>query len=453
MSLLNKNKGIIFTIIFSILCITTTTILIYLTNNGMLSFRKSNNKDKLDVKDAVVADGLGIKSLKDTYLPNGLDLEEVKLHYGEEDEYESYPVEISYFKISGLKDKSVEDKINEDIKKRVMALYNPDEMEDEKVESISISTTSQANFSNVLSFWVIKQVYFKNEDDDISEINLGLNYNLKTGEEIKFTDLFTNDAGTKNIIFQSAYLSFASEYLGDYSDEFDGDMSKIDYSSIEDRALKVMQKYNRDEDYEFWFDERSIHVIINNEFITINMRDFYSQIAIYNRYADYEDLFTANDNNKIIVFALNKSAGDLTVYRRVEECDDNLFIDAEIIDGTIGEEEYEIDYNEYIEDIEEKINESKKYLEQHPDKAVVIACLRDINDADGTLSTDSYTTIAYMTKDYYTKTFLNHILEREQITPHQVDLLSITLPFVLREERESYPNIEFHVEFPEGYEI
>ena len=116
---------------------------------------------------------------------------------------------VTFPEISGLKNKQIQNKINSEIENVLDELINKNEINDKQIESIFISANVDGNFSDVISVSIYKTIYFSEEKYEFTEN--GVSFRLDTGEKIKFSDLFTEDASIKNIISQSAYDNFSFE--------------------------------------------------------------------------------------------------------------------------------------------------------------------------------------------------------------------------------------------------
>ncbi|MGN1298519.1 MAG: hypothetical protein ACI4UE_00830 [Candidatus Scatovivens sp.] len=111
-------KVIIFLIIFTIISVGITAGLIYIENNN-----KPNNVEIIEEKKEIEPDNLGVKSFKDTYVINELEIidhsytegEKIEIKYSEDYTEEYYPIQVNYAQISGLKDKDIQNRINEEI--------------------------------------------------------------------------------------------------------------------------------------------------------------------------------------------------------------------------------------------------------------------------------------------------------------------------------------------------
>lgn len=434
---------------------------IYLTNEGRLHLPEWNNEK---FSSSITSDGLGIQSLKEKYKPNLLEIETKTYHRGKKiklDEYNTcYEIEIDYFEIHGLIDRNIEEKINQEVKNHVFTQADEQEMQNKKWKNISVSAECIGNFSNILSVRITKSFRDKNGNWGSEEEFSSLNYDLRTGEKFGFSDVFTNDAGTKQILLHSAYHTFARDYLYDYADKFynsdkelewDGDMSKIDYSELEDRVFKILQNYDRNHSYPFCVNERYIFVFIENREITINMRDFYKQIAIYHRFANPSNIYEKVNPKEYFVFIEGDT--DYDAYRRIELIENRFFIDVEIC-------RYEYDENgnetahltesviqKYVKDIEKKIKSCQSYLEKNPDKAMVLSVYQDVSYWNGEITDNTYIARAVMEKEYFQTTYMDKVLEWEQGEHLTGDMIGGKLLTFLLSDKEENKNIQVYEKF------
>ena len=452
-----SNKTNILMLVFILVCVIITATAIYLTNEGYFNLQndKINEVKQENIEKPIISDGLGVKTLEDRFTENALTLTE-KQYYPkpqEKDSMETYfPIEVHYVQIDGLRNVSIQDRINTEIKETAISLVDGTEMSKYNLRNIYVYAECTANYSNVLSINIYRIYIDKNQN--LYKVNgkdyvfIGLNYDLNTENKISFSDLFTNDAGTKNIISQSAYNSFASEYLNLIYEEsnWSGDMNEIDYSSIEDRVIKVMQNYSRDNDYQFYFDNRKIYACINNEYINIEMRKFYSQIAIFNRFANS---FLKEKNEKKLIFT--KDMEDYVAYRDIQKLGDNLFYDVQIVNWT---EDKDIDIKKYIQDINKEIDECKAYLNEN--NASVFSMLIEMNNSSGIGEENEQSNANYikckatMSKEYFNKTYLDKVLEWIQTDRYGGDMSSYNLVSFLSEDSFNNKNIVVDNQYPWG---
>ncbi|MCH5190920.1 MAG: hypothetical protein J1F23_02005 [Oscillospiraceae bacterium] len=467
MSRSNK-KSILLLIAFTLICVIITAIAITVTNNALSKQSEQEPeppKETVNSKEPITVepDGLGLKSLEERYAVQPLNII-YKEEYPEGSIDGEPPVQIQYMQIDGLKNIDVQNKINSELKTVALSQYEKGELKSKKLEYVHIYSNLYADFANVLSVEIIKYAYGAEADYQPYESHkwIGLNYDLSTGEQISFSDLFTNDANIKSIISQSAYMTFAEEFLGYYpydseDDDFNfwewnGDMNDVDYSGMEDRVLKVMQGFDKNTSYPFCFDERNIYVNINGEEITINMRDFYNQIAIYNRYLTEENLFNTESPNDMYVFVQADNWG--VPYRRVEKIGDNLFVDLGVLSSLGDDATAALDIESYKKEMEEQVALAKEYLDSHKDKAIVLAFKKYLGEylsgQDFIVSEENFILTATMSKEYFDETFFPFVLDWEQ-NHGEVSLDDANLATFLYDRKKDDKNIKMVIDFPEGY--
>ena len=212
---------------------------------------RKNNLDNIKVGDtASKQDNLKyIVDVTTSYLKNGL-------NYKVEKNGTRY-----YVLITGLKDKSLENKINTEIKKKVD--------ENSKDSKTLVYNHVMASFSNVLSITINKQPYEKdyNDEDIINDKIYGsvidsYNVSLTTGEELRIDDLIYNTNDIKEYLMKKAY-DLAIRDAGFFCDGGVCENPYPDYSDVEDFTFKVVSKFKKGE-YKFYFDTRYIYLIIDD---------------------------------------------------------------------------------------------------------------------------------------------------------------------------------------------
>lgn len=334
---------IIFTII---LCVVITTLVIFIKINKL-------NKTKIDTSESddsnieeiginnerpskVEPDDLNyaINSLSDKYNENDLKIEEI------------VDGNIRYVQISGLKNITIQNNINNEIKSLVYDLSY-------KNADYILRAVIRASFSNVLSVEIL------------GEENIGLNYDLTTGEKITIDKLFISSAPIGTIISDLAYQAYAKS-KADFNSMPVADMLNADLSEFEEDVINIISKYNENkESIKFSFSVAELDFYGENGSIgTINLVDYKDYIAIFKRYVG-EDIFI--DNNigvkNIFVFtdSINRYAG-LKGGKRSDEVfaygkiNDNFFVD---IGDLPVKPTIEIESNAYKkirDDVKSKIN-------------------------------------------------------------------------------------------------
>lgn len=233
------------------------------TNNN----NKSNNSN---------SSTLGISNVNDMYNAYSIEIESVVYKKGgnffnKNEKIEGDKAYIEYKQISGLKDSTKEEKINEKLKNLSIELYDKNYLSDKDTLFIDVHTKLSVNF-NTLSYVVIKtyeDIDGKHKDEKVISYNIRLD-NL---EEIKFEDLFNDSTKIKNC----------------YSNYVKGKSNK------------------------FYFDPKTIYIYDDklNE-TKIDMSKNYENIAIYNRYKDKENIFKSKPTSKKVFTILESTVSEET---------------------------------------------------------------------------------------------------------------------------------------------
>ncbi len=372
---------IVFMVLFTAVCV-GITLFVILKSHGTTDVTDIKNIVEETIKKddkTIVPDGLGLKSLNETYKENPIKVTYVNVKNRTDATGQNT---CHYVKIDGLANDEIEQKINNTIKEEFMAVYNKHENESD----LYLVLNCYANFGNVMSFYM---TYF-NEEDSFTK---GFNYNLATGEELKFNDLFTNTAPIKNILSNAIYNSLSEDIadgqiIGETSTYSKDDESPFDdaqtrkkreeeLAKSEELAFKIINFYNNGGEFNYYFSPRQIYIEWNNDKISIPMYRYYNQIAIYNRYKDnsniYDGQFNSQDaieNNSIPVFC---SSNDVNIrvdfvpteavfvnYLNISKVSDNMIVsiynDSGFSSTTI------LEHQEEFRSAQEII---KKYIEEH----------------------------------------------------------------------------------------
>lgn len=360
---------VIFVFIFSVICILITLGLILYKNinidenvEGNNSFESAENENK--VKDVAGID------LQGTYNQNDLTIEEKKVT--------KEKAEIQYCQIYGLKDKLIQDNINNELR-QIALNYYLEEIDDlDEVINVSVTMWNTANFGNTLSF---ETYYVAKKDDNGDGLYQGfkcLNYDLVTGEEITIDKMFTSDAPMKTILRRSAYYSLVKN--SKLENNLSGDFVVSDYGDIEDEVAKFINLYNNDKINEFYFTPSEICIYYEeNKIISVSMQDYAEYIAIYNRYLTEESIFEVTTVGFKNLFTLTDRDKDVWYYNNYQN-ENNYYIDI-----TIGFFETEADENtkkfiqNKITNIEKEIEKTKAYASKYTDKFYILNYHIDIS--------------------------------------------------------------------------
>lgn len=376
-------KLFIFIIIFAFVSCGVTYYMINkkLNSTKIVSVSDVVENNSIDTK--LEDDGVkGLDNLYETYQPNNLkiiryayydkpkveglqpvDNEENKLS---EVDSTQYAITAYYVQIDGLKDEEVQDKINKRIKRAVLEMINQNK--DEDYLDYSIWSNVNGNFANALSVFMYENTDYSEEDYKF--VSHGLNFDLNNGREIKFKNVFTYNAGIKNLLSHYAYNSIA---MSDYSNEEYSDMEEVDYSAIEDDVLRILQTYNENQDIEFYFTANRVVAIINEKEISIPMTECMNQIAIYHRYLSNKKLFKEEPEYDMETNVLIDSAESDNYYQFARKVSDNVFalveIEREYYDSEDTNTMVDIPKEDFEEQLNEILNKINDYKEMDDGKA------------------------------------------------------------------------------------
>lgn len=239
-------------------------------------------------------------TLSDNYSNNGLTYQTLK--------DEGRDIDVEYVQISGLKDESVQEDINSQIRERINKILDSNNFKKNSDNSAYVKTSVEANFSDVLSIKIFVQ--FKQDFNK----SYGLNFRLSNGEKLKLNDLFTYDAPKRNIITNAAYRAFALNY---YTDE---GISNDFYTNIEDDVIGFMENYNNGDITEFSFTPLTIDLYKDSNTVSIDMTKYYNYIAIYTDFVSNGSLYKSNEDiaTKIPVF-IKRPEALIDLYDKVND--------------------------------------------------------------------------------------------------------------------------------------
>lgn len=355
-----EKKLIIITTIISLLIICITVC--------MIIFKKNNKKDT----ENIIVNNNEIISDKD--------FSEIK-RFNETDMYNSNPIsiinktetierngikdEISYIEISGLINKDLQNKINTDLKATSNECYNKviKRLEEKNTKEqmneieISVSTFDTFNGCNMLSYstygysMAIDGVSVP-DSRNVYDIFCGKTVSLIDGNNILFTDLFTEDANVTKIIEDSLYR----EYPWYYSDEFFDErtsMKNIDYADLENKIFNMIVKLKEKEykNIKYAISGNNIIVFepINNEvnYFKIPISDNIYYINVFGKYTTTENIYLDT----------SLSIKNIFIGESYDESDEVLF------KRSISEREFST-YEIYNKEILQKVdNNYKQYVD------------------------------------------------------------------------------------------
>ena len=331
--LLNKK------IIIGLICILAIIICV-VVYTLFTSDQKDEEKENIPQEEAdlVIKENETYEGLN--YTMNVEVIEQLGFFYNYSKELEGNKIDVSYVKVSGLKDTELEEKINEKLKSEAESMYNSDNIQDPNILYDHIyNYTDVYIFNNVLS-----TLYCEEKSDvngNVTYSYKSVNINLRDFEDFTLSDVFISGTNIEEIINSNTNATYS-----------------------EDLVFSVSPKF--------------LYVVNNSgEVEKISLYDNKEYIAIYKRFFDNKKLFNKTFNATPYAFTTKKFI-ESDVYGLEE---DNLFIDTCNL---------ALEYN-YSEEIESAIaplykeavnkarnlsysNSSKRYLVQ------IVSDIEKIND-------------------------------------------------------------------------
>ena len=168
--------------------------------------------------------------------------------------------QVYYTTISGLKNKTIENKVNKKIKEKI------DKLKVNLDANHSVSNKIVSNFENTLSIGFCINEKDSNgkfyECDEWSSYSDSLNLDLTSGKELKITDVVNTKPVLKKQLLSKAYEDF-SKKVGIVCEGGPCEIENPDYSMVEDEQFSIASKFNK-EDYYFVFNPKQLQVVFNN---------------------------------------------------------------------------------------------------------------------------------------------------------------------------------------------
>ena len=351
-----NRKFVIKFIIFLIILIIVTISAIYFSikylsknDNKENSSTVIDNEIRTEEVGKVPEDSkFGIKSYTETYDTNSIKIVEYYDLEGNvvtEEKYDGheYKTRIQYIQIYGLKNGSIQNKINERLKKQAYDL-----------NCNFVYTMIQANFSNILS------VEYFGDNSKVATLNI----NLATGEYIKFEDIFVSSATINSHLIEGLYETLAWESLEvDEEGNYKNNMDDVDTSEYEDKFLMLINNYNKSKNnLKFSITPSSINVyglldkrILDSEYIDkisikINLIEHMNEVAIYKRFLTSESIFENDSLGTKNMVVLTGNAMEDRIMNRLSygKITDNIFIEEVLMESFKKDEWYE-NCKKYIE--------------------------------------------------------------------------------------------------------
>ncbi len=341
------NKQLVVFLVIVIICVIATIVLTVLKIQSINKayepqeennvFASENKKADEDLKYVVTdSDTLDYGNLKcETVYIYDDGKETTDHHYLWENNISSTG---EYYRISGLKDKNVEQKINDDIKTKTL----------EHAGGVSYSNSMiMGEFNGILS------IVLNNHEKGPK----GLNYNLKTGEKFQFEDVLTKSAPIINMIYTGVLKSLAWDIKVDDSlsqeDYWNkrqelSDMNNRDTSDYEEILFEVSNWYKANKgNIEFTVSPTKLtlynvtlpnHSTFNG--VSIDLRDYKENVAIYKRF--YDESIYENPMSKgyipfsrpMLNYPSDRAANQIDYGLKAE----NFYVDAAVLNYSLDEQ-------------------------------------------------------------------------------------------------------------------
>ena len=423
-------------LIFAIISIGVTGILIKIENNktgteknetsnvlfGEENKNQDNEKNDLDISNEKTLDLYG------TYNENDLLVEEIE----EKIELSNLNTTINIPVIKGLKDKSVEEKINNDIRKRIIEKLAEISEKHDNIYITDTNTYIKSNFSNVISYnWSFNFEILNGEKYNYESVFL--NYELVNGERLNFEDLFVKNADLYSIVRRIFYRQVARESLGgemdgsayydkesgkwlkDAWDPYTGEDITVEYIPYltEYDVSKRIENFMMNENKKFYFTPGRIYVIDNTTGYSHHLyfEEIAENVVIYDKYITEQSIYETSDiglKNLWTCSEINFWNNQFLKYGFAEE---NLYYEISMDRYSNGaDENYPLAVslkkvkNQLIDKANNKLEEYKKIAKKNPNEFYVLS----INPYYAVEDSDFTNQIFVRTEEYLTTTDIKY---------------------------------------------
>lgn len=377
----STNKIIISLIVFAIISITITAILIIQKNNTSAPNQEITSGD---VNIAVKHDKIIGTKINQKYNQNDLEIIETQM---QEDGLEYVSI-----RISGLKNKEIENKINEDIAREEASLKeNVLSNEMGEYDSRYLSEYVNANFSNVLSLALYGSKYGSNSRNQLNESRY-LNYDLTTGNRLKLEDLFVPGADIDLYAQNSIYKELLHDTFSEKGVFFDPqywESGECTYVVDEIDELKFIKEFNKYKTApkEFCFSYNQISIVYGEDYdnyVYIRFKDCMDDLAIFDKFVTEEGIFERDDIGVKNLYVCSNATTGKGYYTFIDDVTSNFRIDARVypvVNERILESQKYIETLEKLkQDIAGRKNDIKEIAKKNKDKYYYLTINVTIND-------------------------------------------------------------------------
>lgn len=377
----STNKIIISLIVFAIISITITAILIIQKNNTSAPNQEITSGD---VNIAVKHDKIIGTKINQKYNQNDLEIIETQM---QEDGLEYVSI-----RISGLKNKEIENKINEDIAREEASLKeNVLSNEMGEYDSRYLNEYVNANFSNVLSLALYGSKYGSNSRNQLNESRY-LNYDLTTGNRLKLEDLFVPGADIDLYAQNSIYKELLHDTFSEKGVFFDPqywESGECTYVVDEIDELKFIKEFNKYKTApkDFYFSYNQISIIYGEDYdnyVYIRFKDCMDDLAIFDKFVTEEGIFERDDIGVKNLYVCSNATTGKGYYTFIDDVTSNFRIDARVypvVNEIILESQKYIETLEKLkQDIAGRKNDIKEIAKKNKDKYYYLTINVTIND-------------------------------------------------------------------------
>ena len=386
-------KLIIFLISFIVVAVAITAVLITINKNNSVN-SSSTNYISGEKNNNGYEKIIGTKKNQKF---NQNDLEIIR-------ENAKYDVlEYQTIRISGLKNKEIENKINkeledieDDFRQKVVAAPGEN-------GNMYLSSFVTANFSNILSVTFYGSKADSNYRNEVN-IHKYLNYDLTTGNKIKMEDIFLPgtdiDMYAQDVIYKNELHEKFSEKDIFFNQDY-WQSGELQYVLGEIDEADFMKKYNlyKNSDKDFYIAENGIDIKysddINSSDVYIQYKDCLDDLVVYTKFLTKESIFEKDDiglKDLYVCSSINLYS-DNSVYL-IKDLASNLRIDARInVMTPTGYNEVEFFKNtltKLVSEINDKKEEYIKLANANKDQYYFIGILYYVNDYDPQYYLSSY---------------------------------------------------------------
>ena len=288
----------------------------------------------------------------------------------------------SYLQIDGLKNQTIEDRINTILKDSAYNLVNSLKELMPEHDSEYIHSYCVANYNNLFSFYyygiINKTVY--NEERGYDEIDeqytkkYSATINLANGEVMFLPDII-DEGAIKNVLLTGSYRSFALNH-SDYSEEDWNLYPSESASQIEEEQYELVYEISKNyKKFQTYVDSTKLHIEWNGD-IT-NPKEYLSNKDYEkNVYSHSIDIPMANFYDKIVLFNTTKgdnlydgkyeSVGPFAIFTENRYAVDRYYQkgDNYLIDFTVGCYDESIEYRTFPREVRTTIdNYCNEYIE------------------------------------------------------------------------------------------